>query len=127
MLSGIDWTHGHHKKGNERLDEGESRNVPVVWENLDSVPVLLANQFIIQHYQDEFILTLGQMVPPAILGDEQARAAQLRAIEQVNVRPLARIAFTRARLVELVQALEAHREIYDEIQQARRDEMGGGI
>ena len=109
------------------MDEGEGRNVPVVWENLDSVPVLLANQFVIQHFQDEFILTIGQLVPPALLGDEQARTAQLQGIEQVTATPLARIAFTRARLIELVQALEAQREKYDQIQRARDEEMGGGI
>jgi hypothetical protein len=109
------------------LDEGGYREVPVVWENLDSVPVLFANQFIIQHYQDEFILTVGQMVPPAILGDEEAREAQLEEIEQVSAKPLARIAFTRERLRELVNSLAAHGEKYDRIRQARDDEMGGGI
>ena len=109
------------------MDEHEGRQVPLVWENLDSVPVLLANQFIIQHFQDEFIITVGQTVPPAILGDENARAAQLQEITKVSVKPLARIALTRARLTELVQVLEAEREIYDRIQQARDEEMRGGI
>ena len=109
------------------MDENIGRNVPIVWENLDGVPVLLGNQFIVQHFQDEFILTVGQMVPPALLGDEEQREAQLRELEQVTVRPLARIAFTRARLIELVQALEAHRWKYDQIQQAQDEEMGGGI
>jgi hypothetical protein len=109
------------------LAENEGREVPVVWENLDSVPVFLANQFVVQHFQDEFILTIGQLVPPALLGDEQARTTQLQEIEQVTARPIARIAFTRARLIELVQALEAHREKYDRIQQARDEEMGGGL
>lgn len=109
------------------MDENEGRHVPLVWENLDSVPVLLANQFIIQHFQDEFILTIGQTVPPPLLGDEQERAAQLRELEGVPVKPLARIAFTRARLTELIQALAGNREIYDQIQQARDEEMGGGI
>jgi hypothetical protein len=109
------------------LDENEGRQIPVVWENLDGVPVLLANQFIVQHFQDEFILTIGQMVPPAFLGSEEQREAQLRELDQVTVRPLARIAFTRARLIELVQALEAHRWKYDQIQQAQDEEMGGGI
>jgi hypothetical protein len=89
--------------------------------------VLLANQFVIQHFQDEFILTIGQLVPPALLGDEQDRTAQLQEIEQVTVRPLARITLTRARLIELVQALEAQRERYDQVQQARDEQMGGGI
>jgi hypothetical protein len=110
-----------------RVEESEGRQVPVVWENLDGVPVLLANQFIIQHFQDEFILTVGQMVPPTLLGDEEQREAQLRAIERVSVRPLARIAFTRARLTELIETLAAHREKYDREQQKRDEEFGGGI
>jgi hypothetical protein len=109
------------------LDGNESREVLVVWENLDDVPVFLANQFVVQHFQDEFILTIGQLVPPALLGDEQARAAQLQEIERVTAKPIARIAFTRARLIELVQSLEAHREKYDRIQEARDEEIGGGI
>jgi hypothetical protein len=72
------------------LDDNDGRNVPLVWENLDGVPVPLANQFIIQHFQDEFILTIGQLVPPALLGDEQARTAQLQQVEQVTARPIAR-------------------------------------
>ncbi len=109
------------------MEENTQRDVPLVWENVEGVPVLLANQFIIQHNQDEFILTIGQMVPPALLGDEQARIAQLQEIERVSVKPLARIAFTRARLIELVQALEGNREIYDQTQQARDEEMRGGV
>ena len=101
--------------------------MPLVWENLDGLPVLLANQFIVQHFQDEFIITVGQAVPPAILGDEDARAAQLQSIDKVSVKTLARLTLTRARLTELVQVLEAEREIYDRIQQARDEEMRGGI
>jgi hypothetical protein len=109
------------------LDENVSREVPIVWENLDGVPVLLANQFIIQHFQDEFILTVGQMVPPTLLGDEQARAAQLQRIEQMTVRPLTRIAFTRARLTELIETLAAHSEKYDREKQERDEQFGGGV
>jgi hypothetical protein len=116
-----------YKRERERLNEQEGRLVPVVWENVDGVPVLLANQFIIQHFQDEFILTMGQMVPPTLLGAEEQREAQLRAIERVTVRPLARIAFTRARLTELIETLAAHRERYDREQQERDEQFGGGL
>lgn len=65
--------------------------------------------------------------PPPLLGNEREREAQLRQLEGVPVRTLARIAFTRAGLTELVQALAGNREIYDQIRQARDEEMGGGI
>lgn len=44
------------------MDENEQHEIPLVWENVEGVPVLFANQFIIQHLQDEFVLTVGQMV-----------------------------------------------------------------
>lgn len=115
------------REGCRRLDENEQHEIPLVWENVEGVPVLFANQFIIQHLQDEFVLTVGQMVPPPLLGNEREREAQLRQLEGVPVRTLARIAFTRAGLTELVQALAGNREIYDQIRQARDEEMGGGI
>lgn len=102
------------------------REVPLTWVDVDDVPVFFANQFIIQHNQDEFILTIGQMVPPPIVGPLEQREEQIEQIDFVAVKPLARIAFTYSRLMELGQALEGHREQYDRIQQWRDEQMGGG-
>jgi len=109
------------------MDEGNlERQVPLTWVDADDVPVFFANQFIIQHHQDEFILTVGQMVPPPLIGTLEEREDQLEQLDFVPVKPLARIAFTHARLVELVQALEGNREIYEQARQARDDQMRGG-
>jgi len=108
------------------LDEhSERRDVPLTWENLESVPVFFSNQYVCQYNQDEFILTFGQMTPPMLLGDLEDRAEQLRRLEYVPVKPLARVAFTYKRLVELIQVLEINREQYEREQEARRQQMGG--
>ncbi len=109
------------------MDEGNlERQVPLTWVDVDDVPVFFANQFIIQHHQDEFILTIGQMVPPPLIGTIEEREDQLEQLDFVPVKPLARIAFTRARLLELVQALAGNGEIYDRTQQVRDEQMRGG-
>jgi hypothetical protein len=107
------------------LDENEGRNVPLTWENVEDVPVYFSNQYVCQYNQDEFILTFGQMTPPMLLGELHDRAEQLRQIEHVPVKPLARVAFTYARLVELINVLQINREQYEQEQQIRRQQMGG--
>jgi hypothetical protein len=114
------------ERGLGRLDGGNAgRNIPVTWENVEGVPVFFANQYVCQFNQDEFILTFGQMTPPMLLGDEQDRAEQLQRLEYVPVKPLARMAFTYSRLVELINVLQANREQYEQLQQIRNQQMGG--
>ncbi len=104
------------------MDEGNAeREVSLVWENLDDVPVFFANQFICQFTQDEFVVSVGQMVPPAALNDPE----QLQHVERIPVRALARIAFTHQRLVELINVLQANREQYEEAQRIRNQQIGG--
>lgn len=104
------------------MDEGNAgREVSLIWENLDDVPVFFANQFICQFTLDEFVVSVGQMVPPPILGDLDEQ----QQIDHIPVRALARIAFTHQRLVELINVLQANREQYEQALRARNEQMGG--
>jgi hypothetical protein len=108
------------------LDEDYGgRQIPLTWENVEDVPVFFANQYVCQFNQDEFVLTIGQMTPPMLLGELQDRAEQLQRLEYVPVKPLARIAFTYSRLVELIQVLEINREQYEQAERMRNEGMGG--
>ena len=107
------------------MDEKGGRDVPLIWENVDDVPVFFANQYVCQFNQDEFVLTVGQMAPPMLLGDLQTRAEQLERLERVPVKPLARVAFTYSRLVELINVLEANRWQYEQALQERNQRLGG--
>lgn len=87
--------------------------------------MFFANQYVCQFSQDEFILTLGQMAPPMLLGDEESRIAQLQHIDNVPVKPLTRIVLTYSRLVELINVLEANRWQYEQAQRERGQQTGG--
>jgi len=93
--------------------QGDSVEVPLSWIGLDELPILFANQFIIQHQPNEFIFTVGQMAPPALLGPPEVVAEQAREITHIPVKPLARIGMTRHRLAELIAVLQANLENHD--------------
>lgn len=87
--------------------EPDSVEVPVVWIGVDDVPVAFANQFVAQVDRGEVFLTVGQMVPPAILGKtDEERRAQVENIQYVPVKPIARLAMTPSKLRELISILE---------------------
>jgi len=94
--------------------EQDSVTLSVLWRGLDDEPILYANQFVVQHEQDELIVTIGQFQPPILLGEPHERIEQAKRLGFLPVNAVARLAFTRARLGELVKILQEHLEKYDE-------------
>ena len=101
----------------ERLPEG--LHLSVVWEGVDDVPILFVNQVLGQvGQQSEVILTFGQLAPPAILGETQEeREKQLRDVTRLRIKPVARLALTRAGLEQLVTVLHQTLENHDKAQE----------
>lgn len=93
------------------MNEEEGRLVPVVWVGLDEVPIMLANQFVIQGGDSELLLTIGQLAPPMLLGSDDERRQQAEAISYVPIRPLCRVSLTAERLAELIDVLSQHRDL----------------
>lgn len=93
----------------------EPIRVPVVWVGAEDVPVLAANQMVVQHSaQDEFILTFGHLTPPVVLGTPQQRQEQLERMTFVAIKPVARVGFNRQRLEELSRILQEHLRMHDD-------------
>jgi hypothetical protein len=91
----------------EPTGEGTLR-IPLVYVGAEDVPILFVNQFVIQYVQDDFILMLGQMTPPILLGTDEERRAQAEKVAYVPINVVARVAFSRGRLVELIEILQDH-------------------
>ncbi len=110
------------------MDEGTPHiDIPLAWIGAEELPIHLVNQFVCQFNQDEFILTLGQMTPPALIAPTpEERLDQAEQISYVPIKPLARLGFTRQRLVELVATLQANIAQYDEYQRQQEPRMRGG-
>ncbi len=105
------------------MDEGNvQRNVPVAWIGAEDLSILFVNQFVGQVHEDTFFLTVGQMTPPALIGTLQERADQLEEIAYVPVKPIARLALTRADVQQLVSTLNANLDQHEELRRQRGDE-----
>lgn len=102
--------------------EPEGVAVPLVWSGPEDVPILFANAFVSQFDNvDGFIVTVGQITPPALIGTPDEVREQVAEIEFVAVKPVVRLGLTRFRMVELIAILQANLDQYD-----RASTMRGG-
>ena len=101
----------------EQLPEGV--HLAVGWEGVEDVPILFVNQVLGQvGQQSEVISTFGQLAPPAILGEsKEEREKQLGGITRLPIKPVARLALTRAGLEQLVTVLHQTLENHDKAQE----------
>ncbi len=98
-------------------EENIEFGIPLTWIGAEDLPVLFVNKFVGQVEPEEhvFYLTVGQALPPALIGTPEERLHQLREIAYVPIRPIARLAFTKRKLEELVAVLQTHLDQYEEI------------
>lgn len=99
----------------------EAIQVPLVWAGVDDLQILFANAFVSQFDVDlqAFILTVGQVAPPALVGTPDEVAEQAHGIDFVSVRPLIRLALTAARMQELAQVLQGNLDQRDQAARLR--------
>lgn len=91
-------------------EERGSRKIPLAYVGMEDVPVLYANNFVIQTYEGDSILTIGQLSPPLLLGSDEERLRQVDQVSYVPVKVIARLSLSRARIQELLEVLSAHIE-----------------
>jgi hypothetical protein len=91
-------------------DDVERLELRIVWTGAEDVPLLFANSFVVQFDVDlgAHILTVGQLVPPALVGTPEEMREQAGQLDFVTVKTIARMAFTPARMAELIGALQAN-------------------
>lgn len=82
-------------------------------DGADDSPARAANHFVIQQNDDEFFLTISQICPPVLLGDEQAVMRQLTERGKIRGHVLGRFVLSRKRLGELSGLLQRYIEQYD--------------
>lgn len=92
--------------------------IPISWIGYDDVPVVYANQILLQ-YQPEggFVIGIGQSTPPALVGSPESMQAQLDDIEFIPVRTLLRAALTEQKMRELIAVFQAGLDKADQFRQ----------
>jgi hypothetical protein len=95
-------------------DTPQGRSVPLLWVDLETTPVLFANQLLVQHHGSEFIISVGQVTPPALIGTDEERRQALAALEFVPVRTVARVGLTAQRMTEFVRVMQENLSTYEQ-------------
>jgi hypothetical protein len=85
-------------------------NVPLVYVGAEDNPILLANQFGISRdtANGEYILTIGQLQIPQLIGSDEEKKNQLEQLSFVAIKVLGRYAMTRTRVESLVAMLQTN-------------------
>jgi hypothetical protein len=101
-----------------------ARQIQGTWIGLDDTPVHFVNQFIGQvDDQADILISFGVATPPLALGTPQEQAEQLDRLSFIPIKPVARFALSRDRLVEFMQAMQAtldNQELYRAVKEELR-------
>jgi hypothetical protein len=93
----------------------ERPGVPLVYVGADQYPAVQATTFGIigDQEHDEFVLTVGQLQLPQLLGTDEEKAAQAERLAFVAIHVVGRFAMTRSRVEQLADMLRANLEQSD--------------
>lgn len=89
----------------------QGRQVRIDWRVADVHSASFANQFLVQIARDEFILTFGQFVPPALV---QPTPEEIESLpEELSPQIVARVAVTPNGVRRFIQLLQRQLRLYD--------------
>ena len=84
----------------------EQIELPLFFIGSEDVPIVLSNLQVIQHVQQEFIITFGQFSPPIVLGSPEEQMEQAKSKQYLPVKTVARVAMSPQRVADLIKALQ---------------------
>jgi hypothetical protein len=95
---------------NQQISE-EAFELPLRWGSGESLPVLAANQVLLQvdaaaGQPDMALLTFGHASLPPVTGTPEQQREQIANISEVVVQPLVRLSLSPRRLKELADLLQ---------------------
>ena len=94
------------EKRTERKKREIDRTVvekPLRWEIPEDMVALWANNIVVQHTENEFILTFFQVAPPILI---QPTQQDLESIESVPARAVARVVLTPEGMQQVLKVME---------------------
>ena len=84
----------------------EQFELPFFFIGSEDVPIVLSNLQVVQHVQQEFIITFGQFSPPVVLGTPEEQLEQVKSKPYLPVKTVARVAMSPQRVGDLIKALQ---------------------
>ena len=77
------------------MPEPETVTVEVEWSDVEAIPILLGNVFMVnQTHEHEFVLTIGQLAPVIVGATLEEKQRRIREAGKLPIRTLGRFALT---------------------------------
>lgn len=96
------------------MSQPEEVGIPLVWIGLEELSVQLANQAICQYTPDgQFIVSIGQMAPPVLLGSPEEIRQEVKRLSHIAVKPLLRVNFSESSLRDLLRIIQTNLEQFE--------------
>jgi len=84
----------------------KTASVPLVYQD-EGLETRFANQVVFQSGDDVFYLNFFEAHPPMFVGSQQEQEAQLEAMTSVTARGVVRIVLPKARISDIVNAINS--------------------
>ena len=91
------------------MPDGQEVEIPFLFIGTEDVPIVFSNLQIVQHEEQEFVITFGQYTAPLLTPGADADEIARRA-PHVAVRAVARVGMTAQRFERFVGALQSNFE-----------------
>ena len=86
--------------------EPEGRPLPVEWHSSENIVSRYATNMVVQHSDQEFIISFFEARPPLVLGKPEEIETTLSQIKSVRADCVARIIVSAGRMPEFVKVLQ---------------------
>ncbi|NPV57633.1 MAG: hypothetical protein HPY76_13315 [Anaerolineae bacterium] len=80
--------------------------LPIRWNIPEGIVARYATNIVVQHTNDEFILSFFEIKPPILLGEPEEIAEQLKDLQAVNATCVAQVIVAKNRMADFIKALE---------------------
>lgn len=88
------------------------RQIPIDWFVSQEIKTRYANNVIIQHSNNEFVLSFFEVLPPLLIGSHEEVQAQLAQMRSAHAECVARIVMNPQQVKNLARALQENLQKY---------------
>jgi len=96
------------KKGEIMVNPEIKKKIPIEWHVPEDVATQYANNIVVQHTENEFIVSFFETIPPLIIGSPEDIKTQIDGMEEIRSKCVARIIFASEKMRGFIQALNTN-------------------
>lgn len=97
------------------MEEGNDEvRVPLDFRGHEDMPLAYATTVVVQHTQDEFVLSFFSVAPPILLGEPEHVRQKQDELNAIPARCVARIVMSPSRMAQLVEVVKGNLAMYEE-------------